>query len=213
MEKGLFITFEGPEGAGKSTQIRLVKEYLEQKGLPSITVREPGGTLLGDRIREILLSPESGEMAQRSEILLYAASRAQLVEKVIFPALTRGDIVLCDRYVDSSIAYQGYGAQWEICDIVQINKWATGGLKPQRTYLLDLPVELGQKRIQIRGNKKDRMELKEKMFHERVRSGFLSLSDREPDRFRVIDARMTEKAVFQEIVSDLELLLKRRRLL
>ncbi|MBA4542469.1 MULTISPECIES: dTMP kinase [Thermoactinomyces] len=208
MGKGRFITFEGPEGAGKTTQIRLLEDYLRLKGKECITVREPGGTPIGDGIRQILLSTEFSDMRPRTEILLYAASRAQLVDQVIRPALEQGKIVLCDRYVDSSIAYQGYGAQWDLQEVIQINEWATGGLKPDRTYLLDLPVEMSQSRMKNRGGKKDRMELKEKLFHERVREGFLSLAQSAPERYRKLDACLSKEEIFGQLAEDILNLVK-----
>jgi dTMP kinase len=213
--KGLFVTLEGPEGAGKTTQIQKIRTVLMEMGISCCLVREPGGTDIGDRIREILLSPECADMRQRTEILLYAASRAQLVEEVIRPALNRGEVVLCDRFVDSSLAYQGYGAQWNLEEVLAVNRIATGGLMPDRTFLLDIPVEAGQERLRIRGKKKDRMEMKEKMFHERVREGYLALARSEPDRIRVIDALQGPDKVLKEILDDLfhflELSPERRR--
>ncbi|MBA4495843.1 dTMP kinase [Paenactinomyces guangxiensis] len=209
---GLFITFEGPEGAGKTTQIARLEQYLLDRKIPCIVVREPGGTNIGNLIRHILLNPELSEMKQRTEILLYAASRAQLVEQVIHPALSGGQVILCDRYVDSSIAYQGYGAMWDINEVMQVNRIATGGLRPDRTYLLDLPVELGLERIYFRGVKKDRMELKEKMFHNRVREGYLAIAQAEPERFRVIRANGEIDEVFNQILRDFECLLDQKLL-
>ncbi len=209
--KGLFITFEGPEGAGKTTQIARVKEYLADQNISCTIVREPGGTAIGDLIRNILLDPHLQGIRQRTEILLYAASRAQLVEQVIRPALDKGQIILCDRFVDSSIAYQGYGAMWSLDEVRTVNRIATGGLRPSRTYLLDLPVELGHKRILSRGSKKDRMEQKEKMFHDRVRQGYLALAEAEPDRFRVIRADADIDQVFRQIILDLKRVLEMNR--
>lgn len=209
--KGIFITFEGPEGAGKTTQIGRVKQYFHERQIACIAVREPGGTAIGDLIRNILLDPDSKEMKQRTEILLYAASRAQLVEQVIRPALDRGEIVLCDRYVDSSIAYQSFGAMWKLEEVLQINQVATGGLRPDRTFLLDLPVEKGQERVLFRGLKKDRMELKEKMFHYRVREGYLKMAKAEPDRFRVIQAEQEADEVFKQIMLDLTAMIEKAR--
>jgi dTMP kinase len=200
--RGLFITFEGPEGAGKSTQIQRLASYLQARAIPCVQVREPGGTYIGNLIRNILLNPECSEMKQRTETLLYAASRAQLVEEVIRPALARGEVVLCDRYVDSSLAYQGYGARWNLDDVRSINRWATNGLVPDRTYLLDLPVEIGEERLKMRGIKKDRMELKEKKFHERVRSGYLSLAQEQPDRYVVLDGRKGVAEIGEQIMQD-----------
>ncbi|WP_124726293.1 dTMP kinase [Staphylospora marina] len=201
--RGRFITLEGPEGAGKTTQIQKIREKLRERGVSCTVVREPGGTRIGDRVREILLSPEFSNMCQRTEILLYASSRAQLVEEVIRPALERGEWVLCDRYVDSSLAYQGYGAMWDLEEVKIVNRIATGGLVPDRTYLLDIPVETGRERLRLRGKKKDRMEMKEKLFHERVRQGYLTLAEREPHRFRVVDGTKTPDEVHGAIMRDL----------
>jgi dTMP kinase len=200
--KGLFVSFEGPEGAGKTTQIMLVRNFLQAQGIPCVTYREPGGTRIGDAIREILLNPELTEMKPRTEMLLYAASRAQLVEQEILPALTKGYTVLCDRYVDSSIVYQSIGANWELEEVIAVNQIATGNLKPHRTYLLDLPVELSQKRLQAR-NQRDRMELKDVSFHSRVREGYLSLAKKEPERFRMIKAIGNIEDIGKQIANDL----------
>ena len=206
--KGLFITFEGPEGAGKSTQISRISEVLTQFEIPFTVVREPGGTSIGNRIRDILLDPQNDEIHQKTEILLYAASRSQLVEQVIRPALHKGLIAISDRYIDSSIAYQGYGAEWSIDEIIQVNQMAVGGLYPDRTYLLDLSVETGRKRIYFRGTKQDRIELKENNFHSRVREGYLSMSISEPERFQVINANQSIDTVSEHIIDDLRCLLK-----
>lgn len=199
----LFITFEGTEGTGKTTQIGLVEDALIRRGLSVINVREPGGTQIGDQIRAILLDPQHTQMQIRTEILLYAAARAQLVEKVIRPALQSGKIVLCDRYVDSSIAYQGYGAEWEIEEVIAINQIATGGLEPDRTYLLQLPLEWGEERIAQRGEQKDRMEQKDHSFHQRVKHGFEKLATRH-QRIKVISAEDSIETVFAEIEKDLD---------
>ncbi len=201
--KGLFITFEGTEGSGKTTQISLLTEWLDQKKIPYLAVREPGGTKIGDLIRDILLNAKLTEMKQRTEILLYAASRAQLVEEKILPALQAGQLVICDRYLDSSIVYQSLAANWDLNEVLDINRVATGGLKPIRTYLLDLPIEMGQKRLMVRRTQKDRIELKELAFHQRVREGYLKLAEKEPSRFRVISADQEIKMVHQQITNDL----------
>jgi dTMP kinase len=204
----LFITFEGTEGVGKSTQIRLVKAYLMERNLPVELVREPGGTAIGDRIRAILLDPAMEQMKMRTEILLYAASRAQLVEEKIQPMLQQGKIVLCDRYVDSSIAYQGYGAEWLLEEVKVINRVATAGLAANRTYLLDLPLAVGEQRMTARGEAKDRMELKAASFHRRVQLGYQRLAANEP-RIKVIQANRTREDVFAEIKADLDHLLEK----
>lgn len=204
---GLFITFEGPEGGGKSTQIALLREFLEEIGAPYTVVREPGGTPIGDRIREILLDPLATDMGVRTEILLYAASRAQLVEQVIRPALQRGEVILCDRFVDSSMAYQGFGTPWDREEIRRVNRIATGGLRPDRTYLLDVPVEESIRRLQNRGRGIDRIEQKGRNYHERVRQGFLHLAQAEPERFLVVDACRPVREVFRILRRDLEQLI------
>lgn len=201
--RGLFVSLEGPEGAGKSTQIKMLNDFFYKNRIPYKVIREPGGTQVGDAIRSILLNPAYKEMETTTEILLYAASRSQLVREVILPALKRGEIVLCDRYVDSSIAYQGYGAENAMDTVIGINQVATGGLVPDRTYLLDLPVEEGEKRLLARGGDKDRMEQKSKLFHERVRTGYLLLAKRDPGRFKVINATDPPEKVFDQILYDL----------
>lgn len=205
----LFISFEGIEGAGKSTQIRMIKAYLEQQGILVRVVREPGGTWLGDQIRTLLLTPQETHMDHKTELLLYAASRAQLVEEVIRPSLAKGELVLCDRYVDSSIVYQGYGAEGDLREVIQVNQIATNGLMPQRTYLLDLPLTLSQERLRKRGQEKDRMEQKEMEFHRRVREGYLQLANEQPQRIKVIAAQQSPEKVFHEITSDLMKLLEK----
>ena len=199
--KGCFITLEGPEAGGKSTQVSRLKELLEAKGIRYTITREPGGTRIGDRLREILLDPDS-KLASKTEILLYAASRAQLVDEVIRPALARGEVVICDRYVDSSISYQAYGAVEDVDEVSQINKIATSGLLPDRTYLLDLPVEITQQRLLKRGSSPDRIEQRSLLYHQRVRQGYLTLARLEPDRIMIVDATQTEQDVFSMIKRD-----------
>lgn len=199
--KGCFITLEGPEAGGKSTQVSRLKELLEAKGIRYTITREPGGTRIGDRLREILLDPDS-KLASKTEILLYAASRAQLVDEVIRPALARGEVVICDRYVDSSIAYQAYGAVEDVDEVSQINKIATSGLLPDRTYLLDLPVEITQQRLLKRGSSPDRIEQRSLLYHQRVRQGYLTLARLEPDRIMIVDATQTKQNIFSMIKRD-----------
>jgi dTMP kinase len=203
MLNGWLITFEGPEGGGKSTQIQRLADYLRSVNMHCTLLREPGGTPIGDRIRRILLDPALGEMTQRTEILLYAASRAQLVEERILPALKRGDVVLCDRFVDSSLVYQGYAPNGDLNEVQEINRMATGGLRPHRTYLLDLPVEESARRLKKRGKLADRIEQKGQAYHERVREGFLRLAAAEPQRYVVVDATESEDRVFERIRDDL----------
>jgi len=194
--RGLFVTFEGPEAGGKSTQIGLLREFLEKHGKDVLCTREPGGTPAGEAIRNLLQHDESGEnLVGAAETLLFEASRSQLVEEVIRPALQKGKVVICDRFSDSTVAYQGYGRGFGVEAVAHLNEFATGGLKPDVTFLLDIPVEEGFKRIEERNaaNKtvKDRLESEAVEFHEKLRQGFLEMAKNEPERFVVIDARGT----------------------
>ncbi|SDY95765.1 dTMP kinase [Thermoactinomyces sp. DSM 45892] len=200
---GLFISFEGPEGAGKTTQIRRICEWLDHQGISYIHVREPGGTRIGNEIRELVLHPEFDEMSMLTEVLLYASSRAQLVGEVIMPALAEGKMVLCDRYVDSSVAYQSYGAGVPLAVVLSINEQATSGLRPHRTYLLDIPPEVSESRVKARGGDVDRMEQRDSSFHRRVREGYLELSTRYPHRYRVIQGDRELEDINRQIKQDL----------
>jgi len=200
----LFITFEGVEGSGKTTQIRRLKRYLTQKGIPCKVTREPGGCPIGERIRKILLNPDHREMTPLSELLLYEASRAQHLKEVIEPLLRRGTVVLCDRFIDASIAYQGHGRKVDLNWVARLNRLSTGGIKPDITFLLDCPIDLGLKRA-IRRNralnqeKEDRFEREKVQFHRLVRGGYLSIAKKEPQRVKVIDTRQGEERVFEKI--------------
>ena len=200
----MFITFEGPEGSGKSTQVPILMRFLESYDIAVTATREPGGTSIGDQIREVLLSNKNTEMHPRSEILLFQASRAQLVEQVISPRISRGEVVLCDRYADSTIAYQGYGHQIDLVQLSAIVNFATGGLKPDLSILLDLDVEVGLQRRQDDGdvNRLDKFVIE---FHERVRAGYHKLVSLEPERWVVIDANQSQNEVqrnIQQVVVD-----------
>ncbi|MFV9511754.1 dTMP kinase [Tepidibacillus sp. LV47] len=212
--KGLFITFEGPDGAGKTTQVALLAEYLKELGFEYITTREPGGTLIGNQIRQILLEPSYHELKGQTEILLYAASRAQLVHEIILPALEKGKIVLCDRYIDASIAYQAYGLGIDRKIVEEINRFASSNLKPDRTYLLDIKPELGRKRLIERNqkNKKhlDRIEQKDILYHQRVYQGFMDLAKEEPNRIIKINADQPVLQIFEKIKSDFHFFLQSR---
>jgi len=188
----MFITFEGPEGSGKTTQMELLSGYLEEKGYLVLATREPGGTSIGDQIRAILLDPQNTEMLPASEALLFSAARAQIVNQVIRPHLAQGGIVLCDRYADSTLAYQGYGHGLELEMLHAITALATGGLKPDLTIYLDIDVEEGLRR-KLAAHKAsraewNRLDQQEAAFHRRVREGYLQMAVREPDRWLVIDA-------------------------
>lgn len=186
-----FITFEGTEGCGKSTQIRLLADHLSQRGYRVCTTREPGGCRISDDIRRILLDPASEGMNPVTELMLYAAARAQHVAEVIRPAMKRGEIVLCDRFADATLTYQGYGRELDIEQIRSLNRMATDGLTPDLTILLDIPLETGLERAVDRNsldnNSEGRFEQEELAFHQRVRNGYLDLASKE-ERFRVVSA-------------------------
>lgn len=194
----MFISFEGPEGSGKTTQMPALKKHLQKLGYTVFTTREPGGTSIGDQIREVLLANKNTAMHPRTEILLFQASRVQLVEGEILPRLGRGEIVLCDRYADSTLAYQGYGHRLDLKELNAIVNFATGGLKPDLTLLFDLDVEVGLNRRQKDGgvNRLDAFELD---FHRRVRAGYHQLAEAEPDRWVIIDAEKSLEAVQEQM--------------
>lgn len=204
---GFFISIEGTDGSGKSTQIRKIQEYLQTKNHPIRLTREPGGTNISERIRDLLLDPENKEMTAKAEMLLYAAARAQHLEELILPTIASGTSVLTDRFVDSSVAYQAYGR--ELGEMVTIvNDIATGGRKPDLTFFLDLPPHLGIVRKQKEENHEmDRLELEAAAFHERVYEGFVALCKENPERVRRIDASQSIEAVFAEIQKGLDELL------
>lgn len=193
---GVFISFEGGEGAGKSTQTKLLKEYLESIGEKVILTREPGGTPLGNKLRDILLDNATGDISPRSEALIYAADRANHVYALIKPALERGEVVITDRYLDSSIAYQGAGRILEPAEVARISRWATETLVPTVTIIIDLPAEIGLGRLKSR----DRLEAEPIAFHERVRQEFLSLANTDPERYFVVDGTASVEAIHAQIV-------------
>lgn len=182
---GFLLTFEGGEGCGKSTQLRLLAQDLRAAGLTVRVVREPGGTTLGEAVRTLLLDPDSGALDSRAELLLYEAARAQLVAEVIEPALDAGEIVICDRFFDSSTAYQGYGRGLPAHEVASLNQFATGHLVPHKTIVLDIDPALGVARATALGA--DRLEREDLLFHQQVRDGFLAIARDEPDRVRVVD--------------------------
>lgn len=194
-DTGLFVCFEGGEGGGKSTQARLLDEWLRGQGFTTLLTRQPGGTEVGQRIREIVLSPETGDLAHRTEALLYAADKAEHVESVLLPALRRGEVVITDRYVDSAIAYQGSGRDLVTDEVVRLNHWATGGLRPHLTVLLDLDPGDGLGRF----DERDRMEAEGLEFHQRVREAFLQLAAADAEHYLVLDARSSVEEVHAAI--------------
>ena len=188
MDNVMFITFEGPEGSGKSTQIRLLAEFMRARGLSVEVVREPGGTPIGDQVRHVLHDTANTAMSPEAEVLLYSASRAQLVSQRIRPSLAAGRIVLCDRYADSTMAYQGYGRGLDLGMLAALTEIATGGLKPDLTLLLDLDVSAGLSRRRVRGEEMNRLDLEDVAFHERVREGYRLLANADPERWVRIQA-------------------------
>jgi dTMP kinase len=194
--EGIFIAFEGGEGTGKSTQSRLLKEWLEQEGETVILSREPGGTDLGQGLRKILLGHETGAISPRAEALLYAADRAHHVYSVITPALDRGDVVITDRYFDSSIAYQGAGRVLSPSEVARISRWATESLFPTLTIVIDQPAEVGLARLKSR----DRLEAEPLEFHERVRQEFLQIASEDPERYLIVDGTQTIDQIHEEII-------------
>jgi dTMP kinase len=198
---GTFITFEGGEGSGKSTQIRLLADKLEAAGLNVRVLREPGGTVVGEAVRRILLDPDHAELGVSAEILLYEASRAQLVDQVIRPALAAGEVVLCDRFYDSTTAYQGHARGIDLPRIAELNLAATGGLTPDRTLILDIEPALGIARATAETT--DRLESEDLAFHQRVRDGFLAIAADEPARVRVVDASGTAEQVADRVAAAL----------
>jgi dTMP kinase len=196
----LFVTFEGPEGGGKSTQIRLIARRLEDLGHRVVVTREPGGTAFGEAIRGILLGFEHSAMLPETEALLNSAARAQHVAEVVRPALAQGKIVLCDRYLDSTLAYQGAGRGLDIDELSALQRFATRGLWPDLTLLLDVPFEVGQARRVASGEPLNRFDVDTREFHERVRGYFLEAAARQPQRWHVIDASAPAESVEQDLL-------------
>lgn len=200
MEKGLFITFEGADGCGKTTQIELLDKYLREKGFDTLLTREPGAKGLGVKLREILLNYD-GEVSPVAESFLFLADRAQHVDCIIKPALKEGKIILCDRHTDSTIAYQGYGRNLDLDRINYLNNIATSGLKPDLTIVFDIDVETSMSRV---GKNKDRMESAGVEFFNRVREGYLEIAKKEPQRVRVIDSSDTIENIHKKVVELVE---------
>lgn len=210
----LFVTFEGPEGSGKSTQARLLYESLHARRFPVILTREPGGTRIGDLIRRIVLDLQHTEMAPTTETLLFSAARAQLVSEVIRPYLEQGGIVLCDRYADSTFAYQGYGLGRDLAELRVITAAATGGLRPDITFYLDISAAEGLERKRRKGARSsgqrgardewNRLDARELEYHQRVEAGYRELIARDPERWRVLDARQSIDALAEQIAAIVE---------
>lgn len=196
----LFITFEGPDGSGKTTQLERLAQALARNGWSVVTTREPGGTRIGDAIRTLLLDLAHTEMSPRTETLLFNAARAQIVDEVIRPALAQHKSVLCDRYADSTLAYQGFGHGQDVAELRMLIRYATGGLVPDMTIFLDIDPKEGLQRKRRDGeNEWNRMDAQTLAFHQTVREGYLCLAEAEPDRWQVIDARQPIEAVHRAI--------------
>jgi dTMP kinase len=223
---GLFITFEGPEGSGKSTQARLLYERLQATGYPVILTREPGGTRIGEMIRRIVMDLRNTEMAATTETLLFSAARAQLVSELVRPYLATGGIVLCDRYADSTYAYQGYGLGRDLDELHAITAVATGGLMPDLTFYLDLDVEIGLQRKRVARDRPEqqgassankpewnRLDARDLAYHQRVAAGFAELMRRDPERWRGLSAEQPVDALADAIYREVEPLLRRIALL
>lgn len=209
MNKGLFIVFEGPDGSGKTTIIKLIEDYLNKKNIDFISTREPGGISISEQIREVILNKDNVKMDGRTEALLYAASRRQhLVEKVI-PALKEGKVVLCDRFVLSSLAYQGYARELGIDEVMNINEFAIEGYMPDKNLLFDIEPELGLKRIQSNKEREiNRLDLEALEFHKKVREGYLILKDKFGEKVEKIDASKSIEEVKNDAIEIIEKLIK-----
>jgi dTMP kinase len=206
---GLFISVEGTDGSGKTTQIELLKKYFEDRKYCVVCTREPGSTLIGEKLREIIIDVNNSEMKDTTEVLLYAAARAELVGQVIMPALKSGSIVISDRFIDSSIVYQGYARNVDIKDITQINNFATMGALPDITFFLKLDSEEAMERKREQKSL-DRIESENSYFHKRVYAGYMDIAKKNPERIKVINAAATIEEVHNEIVEKINSLIKER---
>jgi dTMP kinase len=206
---GLFITVEGGEGAGKSTNIKTICDFLAEKNIDFIVTREPGGTDLAEQIRALLITPRTEQVAAKTELLLMFAARAQHLEDKILPALARGQWVICDRFTDATYAYQGGGREMSMALIAQLESIVQAGLQPDCTFLLDLPIEIGMQRASSRGDL-DRFEQEKLSFFERVRAIYLARAEQDVNRFKIIDASQDMKAVVNQLTAELQLLYNSR---
>lgn len=196
--RGIFITFEGSEGCGKSTQAKLLYQFLKGQKKDVLHIREPGGIKISEQIRKILLDDKNKEMVKSCEVLLYMAARAQLVDEKILPALKKGTIIICDRFLDSTVAYQGYGCGVNVHFIEEIGRYVTENVLPDLTFLLDLPIHKGLSRIH---QPKDRIEQRSLVYHNRVRQGYLAIAKNDPKRVKVINAQQTREEI-QKIIQE-----------
>ena len=203
----MFITFEGPDGSGKTLQMEPTAEFLRKRGYSVYPAREPGGTSIGDQVREILMRMDNTSMLPRTETLLFCAARAQLVGEIILPHLDSGEVVLLDRYADSTLAYQGYGHENDIELIKKVLYFATGGLTPDLTFLFDLDPEIGLQRRQKGGGEWNRMDAYQLLYHKRVRQGYLEMAKNDPVRWKIINANQSPDMVQSDLNSSLLLYL------
>lgn len=194
----MFISFEGIDGAGKTTLLSTLEAWLKKERIAHVVTREPGGTRLGEKVRELLLDPSHAGMSDRAELLLYSASRAQLVQEVIRPALSEGRWVLADRFIDATLAYQGYGRGLDLKMLRAVQEWATDGLWPHRTVLVDCDLDIAAGRQRLRPKAKDRIEREHRAFHRSVRQGYLELAEKERDRVTIIDGSRPLDEVLQD---------------
>ena len=204
LPRGVFVCFEGGDGTGKSTQSRLLAERLESLGHVVRLTFEPGDTPVGAEMRRIVLSPETGELSHRTEVLLYAADKAEHVDTVVIPALERGEVVITDRYVDSTLAYQGAGRDLDVREVEEVARWATGDIRPHLTVVLDIDPRDGLERFEGR----DRIEAEGLDFHERARQLFLDLAAADPDHYLVVDARADREVIADQVLTRVEPLLR-----
>ena len=207
---GLFITFEGDDGTGKTTQAKRLSEYLTQEGYEVCVTREIGGTPISEQIRDVFLNPNNNEITPTTELLLITAARAQHVSEVILPALQDGKIVISDRFADSTVVYQCYQGESDLVLTRRLNRIATGGLSPNLTFVLDLPVEIGLQRVQQRQDEMNRLDLEDFQSHKRVRYGYLAIARQEPDRIKVIDAMSDADSIHELIKLDVDGLLHKQ---
>ncbi|NLD91996.1 MAG: dTMP kinase [Fibrobacter sp.] len=199
--QGKFITFEGIDGCGKSTQLALTSKLLAEKGFDVVVTREPGGTLISEKIREILLSPDNSEMVNECEILLYCAARAQHVREKIIPEVASGKIVLCDRFQEATFGYQGYGRGIPLDVLKTVNTYATGGLNPDLTFIFDLSVETSAVRMAKINKAKDRLEQNSAEFFQKIRDGFLNMAKSSPERIKLINAEQSIEQISEEVIN------------
>ncbi len=211
--KGLFITFEGLDGSGKTTQIKLLHDFLKKAGLDAVVTMEPGGTAVGEKIRDALLSRRYSGMDYKTEALLFLASRAELMSKVIMPALNNGSIVICDRFFDSTVVYQGIARKLGKEQILNMSLWACGNVVPDLTFLLSIKVCKGEERMKITNREKDRIEAEEDLFKEKICKGYLEIAGENKDRFIVLDGGKDIQSIFSEIKNNVERILKEKRLI